>query len=255
MQKYIFSKKLSIFFSYSFTSAYFSTKEIVLANREVHIEEGWKAALSGEFDKAYFDNIRAALKRGQVEGKSTYPPNSLIFNAFNKTPFDKVKVVILGQDPYHQPGQAMGLSFSVPPSVNIPASLRNIYLELKRDLGINPPSHGDLSTWAEQGVFLLNAILTVEAGQAASHKSIGWEHFTDKVISVLNEQKSGLIFLLWGNFAKSKKALIDETKHYVLEAVHPSPLAGGKFIGCGHFSKVNELLIKKAELPIDWSIK
>lgn len=225
-----------------------------MANREVQIEEGWKAALSGEFDKAYFNNIREALKKTQFEGKATYPPNSLIFNAFNKTPFDKVKVVILGQDPYHQPGQAMGLSFSVPKSVNIPASLRNIYLELKRDLGIIPPSHGDLSSWAEQGVFLLNAILTVEASQAASHKNIGWEAFTDKVISVLSEQKSGLIFLLWGNFAKSKKQLIDETKHHVLEAVHPSPLAGGKFIGCGHFSKVNEILQGKNLTRINWNI-
>jgi len=226
-----------------------------VANRAIQIEKGWKEALGGEFDKAYFDNIRSAIKKAHMDGKATFPPNPLIFNAFNKTPFDKVKVVILGQDPYHQPGQAMGLSFSVPHSVAIPASLRNIYLEIKRDLGILPPNHGDLSSWAEQGVFLLNAILTVEAGQAASHKNIGWEHFTNKVISVLSEQKSGLIFLLWGNFARNKKQLIDESKHYILEAVHPSPLAGGKFIGCGHFSKVNEILINNGQEPIEWSIK
>lgn len=226
-----------------------------MADREVQIEASWKKELVDEFSKAYFENIRSSLKTARAEGSVSYPPNSLIFNAFNTTPFDKVKVVILGQDPYHQPGQAMGLSFSVPRNTAIPASLRNIYAELKRDLNITPPSHGDLSYWAEQGVFLLNAILTVEAGQAASHKNIGWEQFTDKVISVLSEHRSGLIFLLWGNFAKSKKHLIDETKHHVLEAVHPSPLAGGKFIGCGHFSKVNELLYKNQQTAIDWQIK
>jgi uracil-DNA glycosylase len=165
-----------------------------------------------------------------------------------------VKVVILGQDPYHQPGQAMGLCFSVPPGINIPASLRNIYIELNRDLGLSIPKHGDLTKWAKQGVFLLNCILSVEAAQAASHKNIGWESFTDKVISVISEYKTGVIFLLWGNFAKSKRQLIDESKHYILEAVHPSPLAGGKFIGCGHFSKVNEILEKNGQEAIDWSL-
>lgn len=226
-----------------------------MAEREVKLEQGWKEHLSDEFNKPYFQNIRKCLQLAKDSGKTCYPPGPQIFNAFNSTPFDKVKVVILGQDPYHQPNQAMGLSFSVPKGIAIPASLRNIYIELNRDLGIPIPKHGDLTNWAEQGVFLLNAILTVEGNQAASHKNIGWDIFTDKVISVLSENKDGLIFLLWGNFAKSKKYLIDQSKHYILEAVHPSPLAGGKFIGCGHFSKTNELLAKNSKTTIDWNVK
>lgn len=188
------------------------------------------------------------------DGKTIYPPGPLIFNAFNSTPLDKVRVVILGQDPYHNPGEAMGLCFSVPKNVPIPASLKNIYKEIENDLGIAAPSHGDLSSWTRQGVLLLNAILTVERGRAGSHRNIGWQQFTDAVIQKLSAHKEGLIFLLWGNFAKSKKTLIDQIKHHVLEAVHPSPLAGNAFLGCGHFSKVNELLSKQGLQTIDWRI-
>ena len=226
-----------------------------MPERHILLESSWKIKVGGEFEKPYFNNIRKVLLELKSKNISTYPPNSNIFNAFDTTPFDQVKVVIIGQDPYHQPGQAMGLSFSVPRGIAIPASLRNIYKEIKRDLGIDEPTHGDLSYWAEQGVLLLNAILTVEGGKAASHSKIGWEYFTDNVIKTLSEDREKLVFLLWGNFAKSKKNLIDMKKHYVLEAVHPSPLAGGKFIGCGHFSKTNEILISNGIEPIDWRLK
>lgn len=219
------------------------------------MEASWKKELENEFDQPYFNQIRQFLSEVQKRKIKTYPPNNLIFNAFDQTPFDKVKVVIIGQDPYHQPGQAMGLCFSVPKGVRAPASLRNIYLELKRDLGIEPAAHGDLTHWAKQGVFLLNAILTVEAGKAASHSKIGWENFTTAVIKRLSEKKQHLVFLLWGNFARSKKELIDLNKHTVLQSVHPSPLAGGKFIGCGHFSKTNEILAGNGFQPIDWNLK
>jgi len=226
-----------------------------MPERHILLESSWKIKVGGEFEKPYFNSIRKVLLELKSKNISTYPPNSKIFNAFDTTPFDQVKVVIIGQDPYHQPGQAMGLSFSVPRGIAIPASLRNIYKEIKRDLGIDEPTHGDLSYWAEQGVLLLNAILTVEGGKAASHSKIGWEYFTDNVIKTLSEDREKLVFLLWGNFAKSKKNLIDMKKHYVLEAVHPSPLAGGKFIGCGHFSKTNEILISNGIEPIDWRLK
>jgi uracil-DNA glycosylase len=178
----------------------------------------------------------------------------LIFSAFNQTPFDAVKVVILGQDPYHNPGEAMGLCFSVPKGVRVPPSLVNIYKEIKSELGIEPPKHGDLSHWAAQGVLLLNAMLTVEAGKPASHQKIGWQTFTDAVIRRISEQKEGVVFLLWGNFARGKKALIDQERHYVLEAAHPSPLAGDAFQGCGHFARANEMLEKQGKMPIDWSL-
>lgn len=189
-----------------------------------------------------------------LAGKTIYPPGKLIFNAFNTTPFHDVKVVIIGQDPYHQPGQAMGLSFSVPDGVRIPASLRNIYKELKSDVHVEIQTHGNLTAWALQGVFMLNAMLTVEHGNAGSHRKIGWQSFTDAVIRKLSDEREGLIFMLWGNFAKSKKPLIDELKHHVLEAVHPSPLAGGAFLGCRHFSKTNDLLDKQGLTPIDWTL-
>ena len=226
-----------------------------MAEREIRMEASWKKILEQEFEKPYFEAIRNCLQDAQKRKVQTFPPNGLIFNAFEQTPFDKVKVVILGQDPYHQPGQAMGLCFSVPIGIKIPASLRNIYSELKRDLGIDPPLHGDLTGWAHQGVFLLNAILTVEASKAASHSKIGWENFTNAVIKVLSDKKENLVFLLWGNFARSKKELIDLNKHTILEAVHPSPLAGGKFIGCGHFSKTNEMLVAHGLSKIDWDLK
>lgn len=220
----------------------------------VKIEESWKIKLQNAFSEPYFDSIKNHLKTEKSEGKAYYPPGALIFNAFNLTPFDKVKVVIIGQDPYHNPGQAMGLSFSVPKGVRIPPSLRNVYKELKKDLDVEVPPHGDLTQWANQGVFLLNAILTVQQNKAGSHRNIGWQKFTDCVIETLSRQKENLIFLLWGNFARKKKQLIDETKHYILEAAHPSPLARNAFSGCSHFSKTNELLVKNNQSPINWQI-
>lgn len=211
-------------------------------------------ALKEEFEKPYFEKISQFLRKEIQAGKIIYPPGKLIFNAYNSTPFDKVKVVIIGQDPYHGPEQAMGLSFSVPRHIRIPASLKNIYKELISDCGIAPPTHGDLTHWANQGVFLLNAMLSVEHKMAGSHKSIGWQEFTDATIKTLSDKREGLIFLLWGNFAKSKKVLIDELKHYVFESAHPSPLAGNRFSGTKHFSKTNDILTKAGKQPIDWNI-
>lgn len=225
-----------------------------MTSDNVQIEESWKVALQEEFSKPYFTEVRNTVRNEILAGKTIYPPGKLIFNAFDSTPFDAVKVVIIGQDPYHQPGQAMGLSFSVPDGIRIPASLRNIYKELNSDVGIDIPDHGNLTSWAVQGVFMLNAILTVEHGNAGSHRKIGWQLFTDAVIKKLSDERDGLIFMLWGNFAKSKKALIDEMKHYVLEAVHPSPLAGGGFQGCRHFSRTNKLLAEQGMLPINWKL-
>lgn len=220
----------------------------------VIIEPSWKEALSSEFDKPYFAELAAALHREKAAGVTIYPPGSLIFNAFALTPFNQVRVVILGQDPYHNPGQAEGLSFSVPPGVPLPPSLKNIYKEIEDDLGLDlRGKNGSLRGWAEQGVFLLNAILTVRAGAAASHSRLGWQTFTDAVIQTISDRLDGVVFLLWGNFARSKKALIDTSRHYVLEAAHPSPLAGGAFFGCRHFSKTNQLLTNNGHEPIDWS--
>ncbi len=221
---------------------------------KVHIEKSWKDVLWTNFESQYFDNISLHLKNAKGNGKTIYPPGSMIFHAFNLTPLDKVKVVILGQDPYHGPGEAMGLCFSVPKNIKIPPSLKNVYKELITDCGITMPVHGDLSSWADQGVFLLNAMLTVEHKSPGSHKNIGWQEFTDAVIQLISEKKSGIIFLLWGRFAQSKKVLIDEMKHYVLEAAHPSPLARNAFMGCAHFSKTNELLKTNKQSPIDWQI-
>lgn len=220
---------------------------------DVRIEESWKRELSAEFEKPYFKAIAEELHRRKNAGEIIYPPGSLIFNAFNLTPFDKVKVVIIGQDPYHNQGQAEGLSFSVPHGIATPPSLVNIYTEIESDLGIKIFKDGSLRGWADQGVFLLNAVLTVKAGQAASHSGIGWTQFTDAVIKVLSERKDGLVFLLWGNFARSKKDLIDTDRHLVLEAAHPSPLARGAFFGCRHFSKANAFLTAHGIQPVDWS--
>jgi uracil-DNA glycosylase len=221
---------------------------------EVRIESSWLEKLAPEFSKPYFAQIKQFLAKEKETGKTIYPPGPLIFNAFNQTPFDQVRVVILGQDPYHGPGQAMGLCFSVPKNINTPASLKNIYKELHQDVGFKDPGHGDLTKWTAQGVFLLNAILTVEKNIAASHSKIGWQLFTDAVISILSRERTGLIFLLWGNYARSKKSLIDLSKHYVLEAAHPSPLARDAFKGCNHFSKVNDILQKRGEPPINWEL-
>jgi len=220
----------------------------------VQIEERWKTVLADEFQKPYFAVIKDFLVQERQAGKIIFPPGPLIFNAFNQTPFDAVKVVLIGQDPYHNPGEAMGLSFSVPRGVRIPPSLANIYRELHSDVGVPIPTHGDLTKWAEQGVLLLNAILTVEARQAASHQKIGWQTFTDAVIHQLSEQKTGLVFLLWGKFAQGKKGLIDLEKHTVLAAAHPSPLARDAFQGNKHFSKTNAILERQGQTPIDWTL-
>ena len=220
----------------------------------VKIGESWKVALADEFQQPYFADIKAFLVKEKQAGKTIYPPGSLIFNAFNTTPIDKVKVVILGQDPYHGPNQAMGLSFSVPQGEKVPASLKRIYKELASDIDVfQIPTHGDLTNWANQGVFLLNAGLTVEHKKANSHKKIGWHKFTDAVIKNISEKREGIVFLLWGNFARQKKELIDTSKHHVLEAPHPSPLARG-FLGCKHFSQCNALLEQQGKEAINWQV-
>jgi uracil-DNA glycosylase len=222
---------------------------------EVKIESSWKEVLQHEFSKTYFQEIVAFLKIEKAQGKTIYPPGSFIFNAFNTTPFDKVKIVLLGQDPYHGPHQAHGLCFSVLDGVPPPPSLQNIFKELNNDIGMPIPEKGDLTPWAKQGVFLLNASLTVRAGDAMSHSKIGWATFTDAVIKIISSEKRNIVFLLWGRFAQDKQTLIDETKHYVLKAAHPSPLsASNGFFGCKHFSKTNNFLVKNGIDPIDWSL-
>lgn len=223
---------------------------------DVRIEASWKEVLKDEFSKEYFLQIATWLKTEKLSNKIIYPPGSLIFNAFEQTPFDMVKVVLIGQDPYHGPGQAHGLSFSVPDGVKPPPSLVNMFKEIETDLGIKmPPNYGNLAQWAKQGVLLLNASLTVRANEPASHARIGWFNFTDAVIRTLSEKKSNIVFLLWGRFAQEKQPLIDETRHYVLKAAHPSPFSADKgFFGCRHFSKTNELLVKSGKDPIDWQL-
>ncbi|GAB5552138.1 MAG: uracil-DNA glycosylase [Saprospiraceae bacterium] len=220
----------------------------------VKIEESWKQALQAQFDQPYFEELTSFLKKEKTARKTIFPPGPLIFNAFERTPFDQVKVIILGQDPYHNPGEAMGLSFSVPRGVRVPPSLKNIYKELNTDIGFEIPNHGDLSSWANQGVFLLNSMLTVEKKQPGSHRKIGWQNFTDAVIHLLSQEKSGLVFMLWGNFARSKSELINPDKHLILQAAHPSPLARGAYFGSRHFSQANEYLKKQGSAPIDWSL-
>lgn len=223
---------------------------------DVQIEPSWKEVLKNEFTKQYFLEIATFLKIEKNAGKTIYPPGPLIFNAFNQTHFDNVKVVILGQDPYHNPGQAHGLSFSVQNGVKPPPSLVNIYKEIQGDLNIAMPvGYGNLTHWAQQGVLLLNAILTVRANEPASHSKIGWMNFTDSVITKISDEKKGIVFLLWGKFAQDKQLLIDETKHFVLKAAHPSPFSADKgFFGCKHFSKTNDLLTQQGISPIDWKL-
>ena len=222
---------------------------------QIRIEESWKTVLQEEFEQPYFQTLTHYIKIEKAAGKVIYPVGSLIFNAFDTTPFDKVKVVILGQDPYHNPNEAMGLSFSVPKGVRTPPSLANIYKEIQTDLGFSIPPHGDLTKWAQQGVFLLNAFLTVDAvGKAGSHQQIGWHFFTDAVIRKFSQQRENIVFMLWGNFAKRKKELIDGEKHFILESAHPSPLAGNAFQGNRHFSKANNYLKANGLTPIDWQI-
>jgi uracil-DNA glycosylase len=222
---------------------------------DVKIEASWKSALKAEFAKPYFEQAAIHVKTEKSQGKTIYPPGSMIFNAFNHTPFDKVKVVILGQDPYHGPNQAHGLCFSVQPGIAPPPSLLNIFKELLDDIGIPVPSHGNLTHWAEQGVFLLNASLTVRAGEPMSHAKIGWAPFTDAVIKTISDKKEHVVFLLWGKFAQEKSVLINQARHLILRAAHPSPLSAyAGFLGCKHFSKTNEYLVKHGIDPVDWSL-
>lgn len=221
---------------------------------DVQIEKSWKEALGAEFEKPYFAALVQELHRQKQAGEVIFPPGGQIFKAFELCPLGKVKVVILGQDPYHGYGQAMGLSFSVPQGVEAPPSLKNIFKEIKSDLGIRMSGSPDLRPWAEQGVLLLNSVLTVRAGQPASHSRIGWQTFTDAVIKTISDRCEGVVFLLWGNYARSKAVLVDKSRHHVLEAPHPSPLARGAFFGCRHFSATNEILAAEGKSPIDWKL-
>ncbi|VVP09822.1 uracil-DNA glycosylase [Pseudomonas sp. B21128] len=225
------------------------------ADDRIKLEPSWKEALRAEFDQPYMAELRNFLQQEQAAGKEIYPPRPLIFNALNSTPLDKVKVVILGQDPYHGPGQAHGLCFSVQPGVPAPPSLVNIYKELKRDLNIDIPSHGYLQSWADQGVLMLNTTMTVERANANAHKDKGWQFFTDRIIELVSERRPHLVFMLWGAHAQSKQKLIDATKHLVLTSVHPSPLSAYRgFLGCGHFGRTNKFLEQNGETPIEWRL-
>ncbi len=220
----------------------------------VRIEKSWGEALSAEWDKEYFRELARKLHEEKDRGIVIYPPGSKIFRAFDLCPLDAVKVVILGQDPYHGAGQAMGLSFSVPEGIAAPPSLKNIFKEIESDLGIKMSGSPDLEPWARQGVLLLNSVLTVRAGVAASHAGLGWQNFTDAVIKLISERCEGVVFMLWGNYARSKAGLIDSGRHLVLQAAHPSPLARGAFFGCRHFSQANAYLVRTGRSPINWQL-
>lgn len=223
--------------------------------REIKLEPTWKQVLGDEFDKPYMLALRQFLRQEKQSGKQIFPPGPDIFNALNSTPFDKVRVVILGQDPYHGPGQAHGLCFSVQRGVATPPSLQNIYKELKADLGLEIPSHGNLSAWAEQGVLLLNAVLTVQAGNANSHQGKGWELFTDQIVALLNARRENLVFMLWGSYAQRKGAMIDRKRHLVLQSPHPSPLSAHRgFLGNRHFSSANRYLADHRLPVINWKV-
>jgi uracil-DNA glycosylase len=217
-------------------------------------QANWNKVLNSQFSATYFQHLTQFLINEKKQ-HTVFPPKGKVFAAFDHTPFENVKVVIIGQDPYHKAGQANGLSFSVSPGIAKPPSLVNIFKELNSDLGIPIPQSGNLEPWADQGVLLLNATLTVREGLAASHQKKGWEQFTDEVIKIISEQKKGVVFLLWGNFAQTKEELIDKNKHFILKAAHPSPLARGAFFGCKHFSKTNEILVKEGLKPIDWRVE
>jgi len=224
-------------------------------NTSAKLDESWKAALSGELESPYMAELRSFLKDNMAEGKEIFPIPSEYFAALNLTPLDRVKVVILGQDPYHGDGQAHGLCFSVQPDVRTPPSLKNIYKELEADLGIPRAAHGHLVSWARQGVLLLNSVLTVERGLAASHRNRGWERFTDAVIAQVNQLEHPVVFLLWGAYAQKKAQFVDSSRHLVLKAAHPSPLsAHNGFLGCRHFSQANDFLEKNGLEPIDWRL-
>ena len=225
------------------------------SQERVRLHPSWKAQLAAEFDSPRMQALSAFLRERRAAGARVYPPPRCIFAALDATPFESVKVVILGQDPYHGAGQAHGLCFSVPPGVAVPPSLQNVFAELARDLGVPRPRHGCLAHWAAQGVLLLNAVLTVEEGQAGAHANRGWEEFTDAVIAALNEKREHLVFLLWGAYAQKKGRIIDSRRHRVLRAPHPSPLSAHRgFIGCGHFSAANQYLARHGIAPIDWRL-
>ncbi|GAB1258184.1 uracil-DNA glycosylase [Aurantivibrio plasticivorans] len=232
-----------------------SSASTVASEAEIKLDPTWLAVLEEEFKKPYMQALKTFLQQEKQQGKIIYPPGDVIFNALDSTPFDQVKVVIIGQDPYHGPGQAHGLCFSVLPGVKFPPSLRNIYKELASDVGVTPPSHGCLQEWAEQGVLLLNATLTVEHSKAGSHQGKGWETFTDAIIHRLNEQREGLVFLLWGSYAQRKGEFLNRDKHLVLEAPHPSPFSANRgFFGCKHFSKANQYLLEQGKQPVHWQV-
>jgi len=226
-----------------------------MLTESIQTTDTWQSLLAGEKQQPYFQAILQFLKTEHAAGKRIYPKSADMFNAFKYTPFDQVKVVLLGQDPYHGPGQAHGLCFSVPPGVPLPPSLKNIFQELQNDLGVPAPRNGCLEQWAKQGVLLLNTVLSVEAGKPQSHANIGWEKFTDKVIRLLNDKKEGLVFLLWGTPAQRKGQLINPNRHHVLKTVHPSPLSANRgFFGCQHFSRTNQLLQQMGKSEIDWRL-
>lgn len=221
----------------------------------VKLEPSWKARVGDWFARDDMRALAAFLRARKAAGARIYPPGPQIFAAFDATPFEQVKVVVLGQDPYHGPGQAHGLCFSVQPGVSVPPSLENIFKEIHRDLGLPRPDHGYLMPWAHRGVLLLNAVLTVEEGRAGAHQGKGWEGFTDHVVDTLNREREGLVFLLWGSYAQAKGKVIDPRRHRVLKAPHPSPLSAHRgFIGCGHFSAANDYLARQGQTPIDWSL-
>lgn len=229
--------------------------EAAASDDRIRLEASWKARIGDYLVSPPMQALSAFLRERRARGAALYPPPARIFAAFDATPFDAVKVVILGQDPYHGPGQAHGLCFSVLPGVPVPPSLENIFKELQRDLGIARPDHGCLLPWAQRGVLLLNAVLTVEQGQAGAHQGKGWEGFTDHVVDVLNREREGLVFLLWGSYAQAKGKVIDPRRHRVLKAPHPSPLSAHRgFIGCGHFSAANQYLAQRGQAPVDWSL-
>lgn len=224
-------------------------------NRTIQLHPDWLIPLENEFNQPYMQQLSAFLQSEKRQGKTIYPPGPLIFNALNSTPPDQVKLVILGQDPYHGPGQAHGLSFSVPQNIAKPPSLVNIFKEIQADLGLTIPAHGNLQSWADQGVLLLNTVLTVESGKAASHQGQGWEQFTDAIIQYLNQSNQARAFLLWGSHAQKKGQILDKDKHLILQCPHPSPLSAHRgFFGCKHFSKANQWLIEQHQTPIDWTL-
>lgn len=226
-----------------------------MSEERIRLERGWKARIGSYLERPEMRALADFLREEKRAGKVIYPPGPEIFAAFDHTPFEAVRVVILGQDPYHGPGQAHGLCFSVRPGVRVPPSLDNIFKEISRDLGLSRPDHGCLTPWADRGVLLLNSVLTVEQGQAGSHQNKGWEGFTDAAIEALNREREGIVFLLWGSYAQRKGRLIDSNRHHVLTSVHPSPLSAHRgFIGCGHFSTANAWLERQGLTPIDWSL-